>query len=86
MCFSPSSTAKRSCPVCGEKQDVENTICSKCGAELGEMRARRRDRECPECGMEQPITNRKCTGCGYVFSAGGARKGPSGPSGPSGPQ
>lgn len=85
MCFSPSATAKRTCPECGAKQDVENTVCSECGYEFQEAKPRRKQRECPECGLEQPMTNRKCEHCGAVFKPGG-KKGPSGPSGPSGPR
>lgn len=82
MCFSPSATAKRTCPECGEKQNVENKTCASCGYEFQETQVKRRQRECPECGLEQSLTNRKCSQCGHLFSAGGARKGPSGPSGP----
>lgn len=86
MCFSPSATAKRTCPECGKKQDVDNKVCSKCGYEFPENIKKRRERACPECGAMQAMTNRKCSECGALIKAGGARKGPSGPSGPSGPR
>lgn len=86
MCFSPSATAKRACPECGAKQDVEATKCSECGFEFPDAfgAKKRRERECPECNASMPMTARKCTNCGHIFKPGGSRagKGPSGPSGP----
>jgi hypothetical protein len=64
------------CPFCGTRNPATARICSQCGGDLTEAKAREAGRvmqvaplqpdviKCDNCGVENPVTNAVCSNCG----------------------